>query len=105
MAFDGSRALQGIEYEIAAEKAASLGRVAARMEAAVAALRAFDEAGAPGGARARAELFIDAADWVWSYVVQREAMGWRDHREALAVYGVPDEVIARMNPRPRATSR
>jgi hypothetical protein len=96
---DGARALQGIEYEIAAEKAASLGRVAGKMEAAVAALHACE---APGAARD--ELFAAAAEWVWCYVVQREAMGWRDHREALALYGVPDELYARMGPRPRVSS-
>jgi hypothetical protein len=89
-----------LEYELHAERAASLGRVAAQMEAAVAALRAFDRGERPAGVR-RDDLFAHAADRVWCYVVQREALGWRDHTEALALYQVPPELIARMGPRRR----
>lgn len=87
-----------LAYEIEAEKAASLGRVAARMEAAVAALRTFDDGQRAPGVR-RDDLVAEAAEWVWYYVVQREALGWHDHTEAMRLYGVPPELLARMGPR------
>ena len=90
-----ARPIDVFEYELQAEKAASLGRVAAKMEATCARLREL----APGAERD--ELVAEAAEYVWFYVVQREAMGWRDHREALALYQVPPELIARMGPRRR----
>jgi len=89
-----------LEYELQGERAASLGRVARQMEAAVAALRERDQGARAGGAL-RDELFAEAADRVWCYVVQREALGWRDHSEALALYRVPAELVARMGPRRR----
>jgi len=90
--------LDALEHELQSEKAATLGRVAAKMEAACAALRELDARGEVAG---RDELVAQAAEFVWFYVVQRESMGWRDHREALALYMVPPELVARMGPRPR----
>jgi hypothetical protein len=89
--------IDALEYELQAERAASLARVAARMEAAVTALRDYQGPPGPG----RDALFAEAAEWVWCYVVQREALGWRDHAEALRTYQVPGAVIARMGPRPK----
>ena len=92
---------EALEYEIAAEKAASLGRAAARLEEALAALRAFDEE--PGAADAREDLVAHAAERLWYYVVHREALGWHRHEEALELLRVPAEIQARMGPR-RPTS-
>jgi hypothetical protein len=86
--------------EFAREKAYALGRIAARMEASIAGLRAFDEEDPPEGVT-REDLVEIAAESVWFYVVQREMMGWNDHEDALRFYGVPAEVIARIGPRPR----
>ena len=94
-----ARPIDVFEYELQAEKAASLGRVAAKMEAACAQLRDLDERGVRGPERDA--MVAEAAEYVWFYVVQREAMGWRDHREALAIYRVPPELVARMGPRRR----
>jgi hypothetical protein len=91
-----ARPIDVLEYELQGEKAASLGRVARKMEAACARLRELD-AHSPE----RDALVAEAAEYVWFYVVQREAMGWRDHGEALAIYQVPPELIARMGPRRR----
>lgn len=88
-----TRRIDALEYELLAEKVGSLARVARKMEAALAALEAE-----PG----REDLFAEAAELVWYYVIQREAMGWFDHREALALYRVPSEVYARMGPRRRS---
>lgn len=99
---DRSRGLEGIEYEIAGERAASIGRCAARMEEALAALRAFD---GRGGAPARDDLLAEAAERVWFYVVQRESLGWYDHDQAIALYEIPAEVLARLGPRRVPTPR
>lgn len=103
--FDALRA------EIAAEKAHALSRIAARMERALADLRAFDaadgdlgEGGAPSpipDGVSRQDLVAIAAEMVWFYVVQREVMGWYRHEDALRFYRVPAEVRARMGPRRR----
>ena len=86
--------------EFAREKAQALARIATRMEASIADLRAFDEERPPEGVT-RQDLLEIAAESVWFYVVQREMMGWNDHDEALRFYGVPAEVRARIGPRPR----
>ena len=93
-----------LEYELAEEGATSLGRVGLELEAAVAALRAFDEAIAATSASAptaRAELVAHAADRLWVYVVQREAMGLTSHEAVLERMAIPREVRARMGPRRR----
>lgn len=81
--------LDALDYEIAGEKASSLGRAGRRLEHALALLSETDEA---GRAAARAE----AADALWRYLVQREAMGLRDQRTVLREYRVPAEVEALM---------
>jgi hypothetical protein len=93
--------LDGLEYEIAREQAAALGRAGRRLEAALAALVAFDagEASEPTAARdtrARVALVAAAGTALWYYVVQREACGLRDSRQVLRDYRVPGEVVARM---------
>ena len=89
--------LQGVEHELAAESAASLGRAAARLEEALEALRAFDT-GAPL-ATYREDLVDRAAELLWYYIVQREVLGFHDSELAMAVYRVPVEVRVRMGRR------
>lgn len=96
--------IDALTYELHAERAASLGLAARKMEAAVAALRAFDAGERAAGVR-REDLLAEAAERVWYYVVQRDALGWHDHAHALAIYEVPGEVIARMGPRLTAAGR
>jgi hypothetical protein len=91
-----------LEYELAAEGVSSLGRVGVQLERALAVLAAFDAAVAAARASApdaRAELVADAADRLWVYVVQREAMGLVHHERELELLGVPRDVRARMGPR------
>jgi hypothetical protein len=91
-----------LESEIAGEKAASLGRAGAKLEESLLALRAFDETPPANGAGAqREELAAHAAERLWFYVVQRDACGFHDHREAFELYQVPEEILARMGPRRR----
>lgn len=93
-ALAGSASRPGInplDHEIAAEKAASLGRAGERVEKALAALLACapNEAGRPGLVKA-------AADSVYAYFIQRELCGLRRHHDAVREYGIPREVLARL---------
>jgi hypothetical protein len=93
---DPDAALSGLEYELMAEAAQSLGIAGRRMEDALAALAAC-----PATARvsARQALVDAAADAAFGYVVQRESMGFRDTDAALDLYAVPHEVRARLGAR------
>ncbi|HEV2957268.1 MAG TPA: DUF6665 family protein [Xanthobacteraceae bacterium] len=91
-----------LDYEIAREKASALGRLGRRLEAALAALAAFDaqadeEASAAPAVRRerRAELVAAAGEVLWSFIVQREACGLRDSSRAMRDYAVPAEVRLR----------
>ena len=102
---DNSTAL---DYEIAQEKASTLGRLGRALEAALAALRDFDaqarETSAEGKQERRA-LIAKAGHALWLFVVQREALGLRDSRQVMRDYGVPDEVQSRMGMLPNRMSR
>jgi hypothetical protein len=92
-----------LNYEIAEERAAALGRMGRALEAALARLREFDathpRAGAPASAQqARRTLVIEAGHALWMFVVQREACGLRDSRTVMRNYDVPGEVQQRMGP-------
>lgn len=80
-----------IETEVMSEKASSLGHHGRQVEAAMAALNAH-----AGPADTRLILVKSAAKAVWKYFVQREACGLRDHRDAIRLYGIPGEVLARL---------
>jgi hypothetical protein len=91
-----------LDYEIAREKASALGRIGRRLEAALAALAAFD-AGAdqdpmpPARRRERRDALVaEAGHVLWCFIVQREACGLRDSARAMRDYGVPGEVRLRM---------
>lgn len=89
-----------LQYELMEEQAHSLGRSGKKVEAALAALSAHDAAHEDGGgAEARGPLLKAAADAVWSFLVQREAMGLRDRAAVIAQYGIPREVLNRMGAR------
>lgn len=98
-----------LDYEIAHEKASTLGRLGRRLEAALAALAGFDarsedQAFAMPAARRqrRAELVAAAGEVLWCFIVQREACGLRDTARAMRDYGVPAEVRLRMGVFPRS---
>ena len=102
-----------LDYEIAREKASALGRLGRRLEAALAALAAFDAqaddeaSGSPAARREGRDALVAAAGEVlWNFIVQREACGLRDSARAMRDYGVPTEVRRRMGTFPRSeTSR
>ncbi len=94
-----------IEYEIQQEKAATLGRVTDKLEAALAALAAVERelAQAPSEAlhQLHGQLLGEAAEWLWYAVVQREAIGLTSHDALFETYRVPAPVRRRMGPRRR----
>ena len=83
-----------IDSEIIAEKASSLGHHGRKVEQALAALRAFDPT--RGTADERRDLLKAAAREVWKFFIQRELCGMRDQRDAIRLYGIPQEVLVRL---------
>jgi hypothetical protein len=85
-----------LDYELAQEKASTLGRLGRRLEQALAALKAFDEQPLDPSPETRHALVAQAGHALWLFVVQREAIGLRDMRQLLRDYRVPGEVVNRM---------
>src|SRR5947199_9951658 len=86
---DNSTAL---DYEIAQEKASTLGRLGCGLEAALAALKAFDAQPIEATVQTRAErkaLVAEAGHALWMFMVQREALGLRDSRQVMRDHAVP----------------
>jgi hypothetical protein len=81
-----------LAYELLEEQAVSLGRAGAKLEAALAALRAHDGEG-------RAAVLKAAAEAAWGFFVQREALGLRDRAAVVAQYDIPREVLVRVGAR------
>jgi len=82
----------GLQTELMAEKAASLGRAGKRVEKTLAALR-------DASADDRPAALKDAADAVWSLFVQREICGQRDQKPVIEIYGIPKDVLVRLGAR------
>lgn len=82
------------ETEVLAEQASSLGYHGRLVEKAMAALRAFDAE--PGSPEERIVLLKRAANEVWKFLIQRELCGLRDQREVIRIYGIPQDVLARL---------
>jgi hypothetical protein len=84
-----------LDYEIAQEQAAALGRLGRALETALAALSEYERTHAERDA-VRTGLLQDASDALWHFIIQREACGLRDPRPVLRHYCVPTEVQNRM---------
>jgi hypothetical protein len=94
-----------LDYEIAQEKASTLGRLGRGLEQALGALREFDAQpnSASDDARVqRRRLVAQAGHALWMFVVQRESLGLRDTRQLMRDYRVPGEVQARMGMLPKS---
>ena len=87
-----------LQYEIAEERASALGR---RLEAALTALAACPRT-ANTDRKVRDRLVEQAGYALWLFVVQREACGLNKIDHVIKLYGVPNEVLARMGPLPKA---
>lgn len=90
-----AEAMQGaLDYEIAAEKASSLGRAGDAVAQTLARLRTFE-----GATPERTVLLRQAAEAVWAYFIQRELCGLRRHDDAIREYAIPREVLVRLGAR------
>ncbi|MCP1199883.1 DUF6665 family protein [Notoacmeibacter sp. MSK16QG-6] len=90
-------------YEIAAEKASSLGRAGKAVGQAIAALDVFEERYGTDSSRLddlrqreRRELLRTAAVATHAYFIQRELCGLRRHHDVIAFYRIPQAVLARL---------
>ncbi|WP_334162276.1 DUF6665 family protein [Phenylobacterium sp.] len=85
-----------LRFELLEELDGGLARCERRLEAALAALAA----GGEGAERSR--RLDEAADAAWRLIVQHEACDVCDHRELIARYHIPAEVLGRVGAiRPR----
>ena len=87
--------IAALDYEIAQEQSAALGRLGRALEAAFAALLEHEGLHGKHGA-AHARLVADASDALWCFMVQREACGLRDPRPVIRDYRIPAAVHNRM---------
>jgi hypothetical protein len=90
-----SSRIAALDYEIAQEQVAALGRMGRALEAALAALAEYDRSYGAKDA-GRENLVRNASDALWCFMVQREAFGLRDPRPVIRDYRVPAEVHNRM---------
>ena len=91
-----------LQYEIAEERASALARLGQRLEDALTALAACPRT-ANSDRKTRNRLVEQAGYALWLFVVQREACGLNKIDHVLQVYRVPNEVVARMGPLPKAS--
>jgi len=80
-----------LDHEIAAEKAASLGRAGEKVEQTLRNLR-----DCPADAADRGERLREATQAVYAYFIQRELCGLRRHHDAIRDFAIPSEVLARL---------
>jgi hypothetical protein len=92
-----------LHIELMAERASAYFATTRKMEAALTALVAFDRAASleptPEQQRTRQGLLADAAEQVWNFAIQREAMKLPLYDELFADFGVSDEVRRCMGPK------
>ena len=87
-----------LKFELLEDIDAALGHTEHDVEQALRALRDHDST--PGAdAEARQPLLDAAAEAVWRLVVQHEAHDLHDHKELVARYRIPPEVMARIGAR------
>src|ERR1700758_1499051 len=97
------KGVEGVEKEIAGEKAAALGHSGRKLRSALDKLRRFDESSRRSRElEARTRLIEVAGDALWAYVVQREAVGLIDAEYIRKEYAVPAEVWQHMRPKMEA---
>ena len=90
-------AVEATAEKIAREKAEALGLAGKALEAALRALREYDAGREPlSDDPRRAALLSRAAERTLSFIVQREAHGFRDPAYVLDFFAVPAEVVARI---------
>lgn len=84
-----------LKFDLLEEPDASVGQTERQVANAIAALRAYDAAGA-GDPRTRRLLLEVAVEAVWRLVVQHEANDLTDHTNLIERFAIPSEVLARV---------
>jgi hypothetical protein len=86
-----------LDYEIAQQKAQTLGDMGQQVEASLARLRAFEAEGrAASDPEQLSRLRDQAAEKVWALMIQRELCGLRHWDQVVKAYAIPREVLNRM---------
>ena len=85
------QALSALDVELAGEKADALARAGRKLEAALAKLETARASG-----NALSDALDDAADAAWALFIQRELCGLRRQADAVRLYGIPKDVMARL---------
>ena len=87
-----------LDYELAQQKAQTLGNLGQQVEQALTKLRAFDaQVGSSEEDQSRRACLLDeAADRAWTFMIQRELCGLRHWEVVVRDYGIPREVLNRM---------
>ncbi|OHV77099.1 DUF6665 family protein [Rhizobium sp. LCM 4573] len=89
-----SSSFSPLEYELASERADTLGRQGRRVEEALAKLKSWR---AEEPAHLDREVLVnDASVAVWEFFIQREICGLRNTCEVIDRYGIPGEVLVRL---------
>lgn len=88
-------ALASVRTALNEEYAGALGASGRRLQQRLDALAAHD-AGRPDPYRPRERLLREAADALYSYVIQKEALGVADEAQLKAAFAVPREVWLRL---------
>ena len=81
--------IAAIEHELQEERAYALGLAGKAVEAAMAAVTSASP-------QDLEQLLDDAGTAVWKYLILREALGLRDHKEVLEILAIPGRVLARV---------
>jgi hypothetical protein len=87
----GQTGVDVLDYELMAEKAASLGRAGYYAEQYLRRLREYE-----GDADGRAVLLKKTAEAVYAWFIQRELCGLRRHDSLIREYAIPREVLVRL---------
>ena len=75
-----------LEYEVMAERAASLGAAEQRVKTTMATYGAAQK-------DQREQELAAAQSAVWAYFVQRELCGFKRHQDVIAAFAIPREVL------------
>jgi hypothetical protein len=87
---------RAITHVLKQEAASSLGSSGRKLRTAVDALRRFDQSGGDSQSHRRSELLVNAAYLLSAYVIQREAIGLRNHKDLTAEFDLTPEIWNRV---------
>lgn len=87
---------RAITHVLKQEGAGSLGSAGRKLRTAVDMLQRFDQSGGDPHSARRSELLTNAAYLLSAYVIQREAIGLRNHKDLTAEFDLTAEIWNRV---------